>query len=105
MPNGPTAQAAPRTPDASRQLAARVQAFPLGAVSLPTGPFQENQSRNTACLRIVDIDGLLHTFRLNVGPDQYRPAVRRLGGTDRRTARPLHRPPPVRPRAQESRRG
>ncbi|MCZ0991436.1 glycoside hydrolase family 127 protein [Streptomyces diastatochromogenes] len=65
--DGPTAQAAPRSTGPSRQQATRVRPFPPAAVSLLAGPFQENQSRNTAYLRFVDIDRLLHTFRLNVG--------------------------------------
>ncbi|MFE1883525.1 beta-L-arabinofuranosidase domain-containing protein [Streptomyces diastatochromogenes] len=65
--DGPAAQATPRTAAPSRQQAGRVRPFPLAAVSLLAGPFQENQSRNTAYLRFVDIDRLLHTFRLNVG--------------------------------------
>jgi hypothetical protein len=36
-------------------------------VTLLPGPFRDNQSRNTAYLRFVDIDRLLHTFRRNVG--------------------------------------
>ncbi|MER7394052.1 beta-L-arabinofuranosidase domain-containing protein [Streptomyces sp. NPDC000151] len=44
-----------------------VRPFPLDAVTLLPGAFQDNQARNTAYLRFVDIDRLLHTFRLNVG--------------------------------------
>ncbi|MEU9455519.1 beta-L-arabinofuranosidase domain-containing protein [Streptomyces sp. NPDC048277] len=63
MPVGARAQAAPdeQVPDE------RVRPFPLTAVSLLPGPFQDNQRRNTAYLRFVDIDRLLHTFRLNAG--------------------------------------
>ncbi len=42
-------------------------AFPLRAVTLSSGPFAENQARNTSYLAFVDPDRLLHTFRLNVG--------------------------------------
>ncbi|MGQ4384806.1 beta-L-arabinofuranosidase domain-containing protein [Streptomyces sp. SAS_270] len=66
--DGPAAHAAAAPPaERPRQLATRVKAFPLTAVSLLAGPFKDNQSRNTAYLRFVDIDRLLHTFRLNVG--------------------------------------
>ncbi len=41
--------------------------FPLTDVQLLDGPFRDNQRRNTAYLRFVDLDRLLHTFRLNVG--------------------------------------
>ncbi|WP_439959470.1 beta-L-arabinofuranosidase domain-containing protein [Streptomyces acidiscabies] len=41
--------------------------FPLTDVHLLDGPFRDNQRRNTAYLRFVDLDRLLHTFRLNVG--------------------------------------
>ncbi|MFM9608502.1 glycoside hydrolase family 127 protein [Streptomyces niveiscabiei] len=44
-----------------------VRPFPLDAVALLDSPFRANQQRNTAYLRFVDIDRLLHTFRLNVG--------------------------------------
>ncbi|MEU6508377.1 beta-L-arabinofuranosidase domain-containing protein [Streptomyces sp. NPDC046942] len=61
------AHAAPHRTGAPRRQAARVQPFPLTAVTLLAGPFQDNQRRNTAYLRFVDIDRLLHTFRRNVG--------------------------------------
>ena len=60
---GAAPAAAPRKP---RALTG-VQPFPLTAVTLLPGAFKDNQSRNTAYLRFVDIDRLLHTFRLNVG--------------------------------------
>ncbi|MHC5907923.1 glycoside hydrolase family 127 protein [Streptomyces sp. S6] len=41
--------------------------FPLTDVTLLDGPFLDNQRRNTAYLRFVDPDRLLHTFRRNVG--------------------------------------
>ncbi|MFJ3308871.1 beta-L-arabinofuranosidase domain-containing protein [Streptomyces sp. NPDC086549] len=65
--DGPAARAAQRPAAAPRSKAAQVRPFPLTAVSLLTGPFQDNQSRNTAYLRFVDIDRLLHAFRRNVG--------------------------------------
>ncbi|MFI2200169.1 beta-L-arabinofuranosidase domain-containing protein [Streptomyces sp. NPDC020192] len=61
------AQAAPHGTGARRRLATQVQPFPLTAVTLLAGPFQDNQHRNSAYLRFVDIDRLLHTFRRNVG--------------------------------------
>src|SRR5262245_45599436 len=42
-------------------------AFPLGAVTLLSGPFLANAGRTQAYLTFVDADRLLHTFRLNVG--------------------------------------
>ncbi|GHI02028.1 hypothetical protein AQI88_17780 [Streptomyces cellostaticus] len=65
--DGPAAQATPRPAGSPRQQATRARPFPLTAVSLLAGPFQDNQSRNTAYLRFVDINRLLHTFRLNAG--------------------------------------
>lgn len=44
-----------------------VQPFPLGSVTLLDSAFRANQRRNSAYLRFVDIDRLLHTFRTNVG--------------------------------------
>jgi len=41
--------------------------FPLTAVTLLESPFRDNQRRNSAYLRFVDVDRLLHTFRTNVG--------------------------------------
>ncbi|MFJ9895808.1 beta-L-arabinofuranosidase domain-containing protein [Streptomyces sp. NPDC091280] len=43
-----------------------VRPFPLTAVTLLEGPFRDNQRRNSAYLRFVDLDRLLHTFRTNV---------------------------------------
>lgn len=51
----------------ARQAPTAVHPFPLTAVTLLPGAFRENQARNTAYLRFVDPDRLLHTFRLNVG--------------------------------------
>ena len=65
--DGSAEAAAPRAAEQPRQPATRVRPFPLTAVTLLAGPFKDNQSRNTAYLRFVDIDRLLHTFRLNVG--------------------------------------
>ncbi|MCI3242363.1 beta-L-arabinofuranosidase domain-containing protein [Streptomyces spinosisporus] len=45
----------------------RVRPFPLTAVTLLDSPFRDNQRRNSAYLRFVDLDRLLHTFRTNVG--------------------------------------
>ncbi|MCX5088397.1 glycoside hydrolase family 127 protein [Streptomyces sp. NBC_00365] len=47
--------------------AARVKPFSLGSVTLLDSAFRANQRRNSAYLRFVDIDRLLHTFRTNVG--------------------------------------
>ncbi|WP_055553838.1 beta-L-arabinofuranosidase domain-containing protein [Streptomyces sp. NBRC 110028] len=58
--------APPAAPRGARALTS-VRPFPLTAVTLLSGAFKDNQSRNTAYLRFVDIDRLLHTFRLNVG--------------------------------------
>lgn len=54
-------------PSSPRSATPRVQPFPLTAVTLLDGPFRDNQRRNSAYLRFVDVDRLLHTFRLNVG--------------------------------------
>ncbi|WP_329371509.1 LamG-like jellyroll fold domain-containing protein [Streptomyces sp. NBC_01483] len=47
--------------------AARVKPFSLSSVTLLDSAFRANQRRNSAYLRFVDIDRLLHTFRTNVG--------------------------------------
>ncbi|WP_369386898.1 beta-L-arabinofuranosidase domain-containing protein [Streptomyces sp. CG1] len=72
--DGSPAQAAPpptrsssRRAGSPRLRTARATPFPLTAVTLLPGPFLDNQRRNTAYLRFVDIDRLLHTFRRNVG--------------------------------------
>jgi DUF1680 family protein len=44
-----------------------VRPFPLTAVTLLDGPFRDHQRRNSAYMRFVDIDRLLHTFRTDVG--------------------------------------
>ncbi|MFF9001325.1 beta-L-arabinofuranosidase domain-containing protein [Streptomyces achromogenes] len=73
--DGTAAHAAPHTAGAPHgRAAARAVPFPLTAVTLLAGPFQDNQRRNSAYLRFVDIDRLLHTFRINVGlPSTARP--------------------------------
>ncbi|MER6352540.1 beta-L-arabinofuranosidase domain-containing protein [Streptomyces sp. NPDC001634] len=60
-----TARAATRA--TIRNAVAPTRPFPLDAVTLLDGPFRDNQHRNSAYLRFVDIDRLLHTFRTNVG--------------------------------------
>ncbi|MFE4628965.1 beta-L-arabinofuranosidase domain-containing protein [Streptomyces mirabilis] len=60
---GTNASGAPGAHDA----ATTVQPFPLGSVTLLDSAFRANQQRNSAYLRFVDIDRLLHTFRTNVG--------------------------------------
>ena len=57
------AAAAPR----SAGTAAPVRPFPLTAVALLGGRFQDNMTRTLAYLGFVDPDRLLHTFRLNAG--------------------------------------
>ncbi|GAA2472715.1 beta-L-arabinofuranosidase domain-containing protein [Streptomyces longisporus] len=52
---------------AARAAATVVRPFPLTAVTLLDSPFRDNQRRNSAYLRFVDLDRLLHTFRTNVG--------------------------------------
>jgi hypothetical protein len=42
-------------------------AFPVSQVRLLSGPFRENQRRNTSYLLFVDPDRLLRSFRLNYG--------------------------------------
>ncbi|MGP3982408.1 beta-L-arabinofuranosidase domain-containing protein [Streptomyces sp. KR80] len=67
---GGTAHAATGTGTGTRAAPAAatpVWPFPLAAVTLLDSPFRDNQQRNSAYLRFVDIDRLLHTFRTNVG--------------------------------------
>lgn len=65
---GPAATArAAAAPPGAPAAAAPVRPFPLTAVTLLDSPFRDNQRRNSAYLRFVDIDRLLHTFRTNVG--------------------------------------
>ncbi|WP_255951039.1 glycoside hydrolase family 127 protein [Streptomyces odontomachi] len=62
-----TAAQAAAGPAGRPAAAAPVRPFPLTAVTLLDSPFRDNQQRNSAYLRFVDIDRLLHTFRTNVG--------------------------------------
>ncbi|MEU5731198.1 beta-L-arabinofuranosidase domain-containing protein [Streptomyces antimycoticus] len=62
-PPGATSAATHRGPKALTG----VRPLPLTAVTLLPGACKDNQSGNTAYLRFVDIDRLLHTFRLNAG--------------------------------------
>ncbi|WP_328758981.1 beta-L-arabinofuranosidase domain-containing protein [Streptomyces sp. NBC_00271] len=76
--DGGTAHASPGTNTSGAPVAhdanTPVQPFPLGSVTLLDSAFRANQQRNSAYLRFVDIDRLLHTFRTNVGlPSSVRP--------------------------------
>ncbi|WP_037853904.1 beta-L-arabinofuranosidase domain-containing protein [Streptomyces sp. NRRL S-340] len=72
VPAHATARAAPA--GAVRTPVSATRPFPLSAVTLLDGPFRDNQLRNTAYLRFVDLDRLLHTFRTNAGlPSTARP--------------------------------
>ena len=61
----PTAPAAAAT--ARPDTGVSAYAFPLTAVRLLTSPFTANAGRTRAYLQFLDVDRLLHTFRLNVG--------------------------------------
>jgi DUF1680 family protein len=72
LAGGGTAVAGPRPGGATARAAAAAapratQPFTADAVTLLPSAFRDNMGRNTAYLRFVDIDRLLHTFRLNVG--------------------------------------
>ncbi|MEU5642705.1 glycoside hydrolase family 127 protein [Streptomyces milbemycinicus] len=67
MAAAPATSTGPAAPRGRARALTGVRPFPLGAVTLLPSAFKDNQSRNTAYLRYVDIDRLLHTFRLNVG--------------------------------------
>src|SRR5688500_5309199 len=59
-PAGPAAAARP-------DVGVSVFPFPLGAVQLLSGPFAANTSRTHSYLNFLDLNRLLHTFRVNVG--------------------------------------
>ena len=74
-----TVQADDQKPPLSPRLAAPlvVEAFPLPQIRLLDGPFRQAQERDKAYLLSLDVDRLLHTFRLNAGlPTDAQP----LGG-------------------------
>jgi DUF1680 family protein len=52
---------------AAPDIGVSVFPFPLNAVSLLPGPFLDNMNRTLAYLNFVDLERMLHTFRLNVG--------------------------------------
>ncbi|WP_305125856.1 glycoside hydrolase family 127 protein [Streptomyces odontomachi] len=62
-----TARAGAAGSGGTPRAASTVQPFPLTAVTLLSSAFKDNQARNSAYLRYVDIDRLLYTFRRNVG--------------------------------------
>lgn len=64
-PNAPSPNA--RTKKKSKKSPRAARPFDLTAVTLLPSAFRDNQSRNSSYLRFVEIDRLLHTFRLNVG--------------------------------------
>ncbi|ANZ41153.1 hypothetical protein BBK82_39445 [Lentzea guizhouensis] len=53
--------------EARRDIGVAAEPFPLGAVALLPGPFQDGTLRAHAYLKSLDPDRLLHTFRRNVG--------------------------------------
>ncbi|BCJ75705.1 hypothetical protein CS0771_52490 [Catellatospora sp. IY07-71] len=52
---------------ARTDIGTSVHPFPLGAVTLLSGPFLSNTGRTHSYLNFLDADRLLHTFRLNYG--------------------------------------
>src|SRR5271154_2000058 len=50
-----------------REVPAKVQPFPMTAVRLLPGPFQEAQDWNRGYLQRLSADRLLHNFRVNSG--------------------------------------
>ncbi|MER6528024.1 beta-L-arabinofuranosidase domain-containing protein [Streptomyces sp. NPDC001508] len=63
----PSAAAATRPPAEASGAEPVLAPFALGAVRLLDSPFLDNMRRTCAYLLFVDVDRLLHTFRLNVG--------------------------------------
>lgn len=63
----PPAAAATRPPAGASGAEPVLAPFALGSVRLLDSPFLDNMRRTCAYLLFVDIDRLLHTFRLNVG--------------------------------------
>ncbi|MFI5888680.1 beta-L-arabinofuranosidase domain-containing protein [Actinoplanes sp. NPDC051513] len=63
LPLAATPAAAAARPDTG----VSAYAFPLTAVRLLTSPFTANAGRTQSYLQFLDINRLLHTFRLNVG--------------------------------------
>ena len=61
------AESVPTPPLAPSAPTPALTPFPLSAVRLLESPFLANMRRTCAYLLFVDIDRLLHTFRLNVG--------------------------------------
>ncbi|MFH9089796.1 beta-L-arabinofuranosidase domain-containing protein [Streptomyces sp. NPDC017673] len=61
------ADSAPTQPVTPSAPTPALTPFPLSAVRLLESPFLANMRRTCAYLLFVDIDRLLHTFRLNVG--------------------------------------
>lgn len=54
-------------PAEAADIGVSVYPFPLGAVTLLSGPFASNTSRTHSYLNFLDPDRLLHMFRLNAG--------------------------------------
>lgn len=67
MPEATSTVVHPPIGAARRDHGVSADAFPLGAVTLLPGPFQDITSRTHARLRSLDPDRLLHTFRRNAG--------------------------------------
>ncbi|MFI6151300.1 beta-L-arabinofuranosidase domain-containing protein [Kitasatospora sp. NPDC051170] len=54
-------------PDARPDINGEAHPFELSEVGLTAGRWLDNQNRTLAYLRFLDMDRLLHTFRLNAG--------------------------------------
>jgi uncharacterized protein len=59
--------AAPAAAAARPDTGVSAYAFPLSAVQLLTSPFTANTGRTQSYLQFLDVNRMLHTFRLNVG--------------------------------------
>ena len=72
---------------ATTVAAARLQGFPLSSVRLLPGPFEAAQSLDARYLLSLNVNRLLHGFRVNAGLE---PKAPRYGGWESRTLCPGH---------------
>ena len=72
------------------KVALKAYPFDLQDVRLLDGPFRDAMLRDQKYLLELDADRLLHTFRVTAGLPSAAQPLRRMGGAERRAARPQH---------------
>ena len=87
--------AAPERDGVTPVIAIKARPFELEDVRLLPGPFRHAMELDEKYLLALDVDRLLHTFRVNAGLPSSAKPLGRLGRAQGRAPRPLRRPLPL----------